>query len=156
MENFAGVVNLATDAFVMGTFTADDVELGRTGPVGTALEVRGIADVQFTTFTGLPLRISSTTQATAHNVTDLVFSDTSFDPADVQLYLELQGGVNSPLNMSGMQFDSPAFSTGAHVQVQRAAGGPFPNEPFVAVFTTTTPNPLVTITIPGVAEVQQF
>jgi len=136
-ENFAGVVNLATSAFVMGTLTADDVELGRTGPLGTALEVRGTADVLFTTFTGLPLRVTSSVAPNLHNINGLVFQ--SMDPADVQLYLSLPGaGVNAPLLSQDMIFDSPNFTTGRHVETARSAG----NDVFSVQFVNASPNPL--------------
>ncbi len=120
-ENFNAGMNLATSAVVMGTFTADDVTMTRTGPVGTAMDVRGTMNVQFTTMVGLPLRLTSTVAGPSHLLGDVTF--TSMDPADVQLYLELPGGINFPLNMSGMAFAITSFTTGAHLQTERGPGG---------------------------------
>jgi hypothetical protein len=122
MENFGGIVNLATTVPVMGTLFSDDVTLGRTGPVGTALDVRGIANVNFTTFVGLPLRVTSGASPLAHVLSGLFF--TSMDAADVQLRLELPGVAGALVQVTNSSFDTPAggFTTGAHVEAQRLSG----------------------------------
>jgi hypothetical protein len=123
MENFGGGVSLATTVPVMGTFFSDDVTLGRSGPVGAALDVRGIANVNFTTFVGLPLRVTSGASPIAHFLSGLFFN--SMDAADVQLYLELPGVAGVPATeVTNSSFDTPAggFTTGAHVEAQQFPG----------------------------------
>ena len=45
------------------------------------------------------------------------------NPADIQLRLELPGlGVNSPMLLSNMTFDSPNFTSGAHLEAVRGSG----------------------------------
>lgn len=120
-ENFNAGLGLGTSMVVMGTFTADDVEMTRTGPLGTVLDVRGTLDVQFTTLTGLPLRLESSVAGPSQSLSDVVFQ--SMSPTQVQLYVELPAlGVNSPFFVPNMIFDSPAFTTGAHLQTERLSG----------------------------------
>jgi hypothetical protein len=141
VENFSGGVNLTSTVPVMGTFFADDVTLRRTGPVGTVVDVRGIAQVNYSTFDGLPLRVTSAQAPPSHSIAGTVFQN--MDPADVQLYLEMPGVVGATLSITDAVFDTPAggFTTGAYVQTQRQSGV----EIFTVQFFNVTPNPLTTV-----------
>jgi hypothetical protein len=122
MENFSGAVNVASTMVVMGTITAADVTLVRTGPVGTALDVRGVANVDGAFFTGLPVRVTSSQSPLAHTLNGLFFS--AMDPTDVQLYLELPAVAGAAVGVTNSQFDLAAggFSGGAHIEAQRLSG----------------------------------
>jgi hypothetical protein len=129
-------VSFASTVIVVGTLFADDVALDR--PVGAAsvLDVRGIATVTATAITRLPVRVTSTSAASLHTFNGVTFA--SMNAADVQLYLELPGGVNFSLIMPDMSFDSPTFtSSGAHLQTVRGAGGL--SENFVVELTNPSP-----------------
>ena len=128
----------------MGTLFADDVALDR--PVGAAsvLDVRGIATVTATAITRLPVRVTSTSAASLHTFNGVTFA--SMNAADVQLYLELPGGVNFSLIMPDMSFDSPTFtSSGAHLQTVRGSG----SENFVVELTNPTPTSTSAVFLQG-------
>jgi hypothetical protein len=153
MQNFSGIVNLATTVPVMGTLFSDDVTLGRTGPVRTALEARGVANVNETTFVGLPLRVTSSASPLAHFLSILMFN--SMDPADAQLYLELPGVAGAPVQVTNSAFDTPAggfTATGAHVEAQLFPGA---TPTLEIVIIETFPIPLAILEGPGTL-VSQF
>jgi hypothetical protein len=94
----------------------------RTGPLGTSLDIRGIASIDATFFTGLPVRVTSSQSPLAHTLNSFFFS--AMDPADVQLYLELPAVVGAAVQVTNSQFDLAAggFSGGAHIEAQRLSG----------------------------------
>lgn len=90
-ENFAGTVNLATTAVVAGTLIADDVAFANSGALGAVtLDVRGLLDVVFTEFDGLPLSLTSTSGPAAHTLEDVTF--TGMAGTETQLFLRMPGG----------------------------------------------------------------
>ncbi len=98
----------------MGTLTADDVLFSRVGAVGTILDVRGILQVQFTAFDGLPLSLTTSSGPAAHLVEDLNFGG-AMTGSETQLFLRMPGG--GTLQPSNMVF-STIPTTGVYVEVQ--------------------------------------
>jgi hypothetical protein len=120
VQNFTDGVAFASRTVVMGTFFSDDVKLTRAAS-DALLDLRGIAQIRFTEVVGLPVALTSTSGGPSHEILFVTFSQMS--PADVQLRVELPGlGVNFPLLLDGMTFDSPDFTTGAHLEAVRGSG----------------------------------
>jgi len=142
--NFSGVVAFSSTAVVTDTLEVDDVSVSRTAAgaaAGAVLDIRGTAFVGAVTSTGLPIRLVSTIAGPAHVFTDITFL--SMNPADIQLDFELPGaGINFPLLLQNVAFDSPNFTTGAYLRTTRGSG--------VDLFSTQLLNPFPTgVTPPG-------
>ncbi|MEM7415542.1 MAG: Ig-like domain-containing protein [Gemmatimonadota bacterium] len=150
ITNTSATLTFESDAFVSGDFDAGAVALSR-GIQPATLEIRGVANIDGASFAGMPVRLISTTAGSGHTMDNLSFS--GMDPADFQLFLQLPGGVNTPLNMNGIAFDVLTFTTGGHIQTQRNTGGLA--EPFVAQFFTTTPDPITGLAGPD-TQIFQF
>lgn len=120
VANFTDGAAFASPVVVMGTFVSDDVKLSRAAP-GAVLDLRGVAQISFTQMVGLPVELTSTSGGPTHTIHFVTFSQ--MDPADVQLRAQLPGlGINFPLLLDGMAFDTPDFTTGAHLEAVRGSG----------------------------------